>query len=106
MAVRTEVLVAHRVDDLDHAAVCVVGTTSDPVAPAVVHLPLLDVGGLLFEPVMDALNVDSPLRSARELGHILDELQLEAGVLGHVVDHLRDVPRGGLEDDHVELHRV
>jgi hypothetical protein len=70
-----------------------------------VHLPGLDAVGLLFEPVVDPLDVDGPLGVARDLGHVLDQLESQAVVFGDVVDHLRDVPGRGLEDDHVEFDR-
>jgi hypothetical protein len=65
---------------------------------------VFDAVGLVGQPVVDAVDVDGPLGMARNLGHVLDELELESVVVGDVVDHLRHVARGRLHHDHVQLH--
>jgi len=42
-----------------------------------VHLATLDAVRLLGEPVVNALDVDVPLRLPRSARHVLDELELE-----------------------------
>src|SRR5207253_5303559 len=98
VAVHAELRVVHRIDDLDLGPV-------EEVDPPVVHLPYEDLVGPRLQPFLQRVDVDHPVLLAHELGHELNELELESVAVRDEVDHLGDVLHRLLEHDHVQLHR-
>ena len=90
MAVCTEGWILNGVDDFDYSGITITRSfgigTADPVAFPVMHLTAFDTIGNLGKPVVDAADVDVPPRPTSQLGHILDELELEPLTVGDVVD--------------------
>ena len=70
-----------------------------------VHLPHQHLVGAQLEPFFQGIDVDHPFLLAHELGHELNELELQAVAVGDVFDHRGDVRERLLEHDQVELHR-